>query len=162
MTMRACLAWLRQLRGKEPTPFISAFSVGGIDRNTNPHWRNNLYDAEKKAAAEQQKRDAMMKDQYDGPLLSDRTYGGSGSTAQGTDASTNIRQYRQPTQIVVFVFRNWKGRIAERRVVPINIEFTCDGYHGEAKWILHGIDIDKGVRRSFAFENMLTPIKAAR
>lgn len=82
------------------------------------------------------------------------------STAQGYVGPQECKApYREPTQIVTFVYRNWKGEIRERRVVPINIEFTSDHYHQPVQWIMHAIDVDKGARRSFAFRNMLTAPK---
>lgn len=66
---------------------------------------------------------------------------------------------RENTQIITFVYRNWKGEVRERRVIPINIEFGADNYHQPAQWLLHAIDMDKGARRTFAFDHMLTPIR---
>lgn len=63
---------------------------------------------------------------------------------------------REPTQIITFVYKNWKGETRERKVVPINIEFGSDHYHQPAQWLLHAIDMEKGARRTFAFNHMLT------
>lgn len=68
---------------------------------------------------------------------------------------------REPSQIITFVYRNWKGEIRERRVVPINIEFRADSYHKPAQWLLHAIDMDKGARRTFSFEHMITAPRKA-
>ena len=73
----------------------------------------------------------------------------------------NVGLYREPTQQITFVYKNWKGEIRERRVIPLNIEFGHDHYHHPDQWLLHAIDMDKGARRTFAFEDILSPIRRA-
>lgn len=77
------------------------------------------------------------------------------------DGQPNTRMYREPTQIITFVYRNWKGEIRERRVIPINIEFTSAHHHLPAQWIMYAIDVDKGARCSFAFRDMVTAPRGA-
>lgn len=81
---------------------------------------------------------------------------GMGVTNQAAD-----RPYREPTQQITFVYKNWKGEIRERRVIPLNIEFGHDHYHYPDQWLLHAIDMEKGARRTFAFEHILSPIRRA-
>ena len=82
------------------------------------------------------------------------------SAPSGADnAKTN--KLREASQIITFVYKNWKGEIRERRVVPINIEFGHDYYHVPDQWLLHAIDMEKGARRTFAFEHILSPIRRA-
>lgn len=53
-------------------------------------------------------------------------------------------------QEVKFVYTNWKGEIAVRRVIPVSIWFGSTEYHKEPQWLLTAIDLDKGARRDFA------------
>lgn len=79
----------------------------------------------------------------------------------GIDTTKQTKPYREPSQVITFLYRNWKGEIRERRVIPIEIEFTHDDYHFPDQWLMHAIDMDKGARRTFAFENILSPIRRA-
>ena len=112
--------------------------VGGIDRTATPYWRNRM--------ANEKTREAMT---------------GMGISAGCASDGAAINRLREPSQVLTFVYKNWKGEIRERRVVPIEIVFGHDSYHQPDQWLMHAIDMDKGARRTFAFAHMITAPKVA-
>lgn len=64
------------------------------------------------------------------------------------------------SSVVTFRYRNWRGSIGVRRVIPIDITFANYPHHsGGQQWFLNGYCIDKRARRSFAIEDILSPIR---
>jgi predicted DNA-binding transcriptional regulator YafY len=47
-------------------------------------------------------------------------------------------------------YRNWRGELSLRRIVPDHIWFGATEWHPEHQWLLDALDLDKGERRSFA------------
>lgn len=64
----------------------------------------------------------------------------------------------EPSRMVKFVYRNWKGEIKEYHVLPEKFEYGRDTYHNRPQWLLHAVDVERGVRRTFALADMLTAI----
>lgn len=62
---------------------------------------------------------------------------------------------------VTFVYRNWRGDVRERTVIPLDIEFTTNPHHDGPQWFLNAWDGEKDARRSFAIEDILSPIRHA-
>ncbi len=60
---------------------------------------------------------------------------------------------------LTFVYRNWKGHIAERRVKDFKLVYNDNPYHNGPQWFLKGIDVDKNVMRDFALTDILTPLR---
>lgn len=53
-------------------------------------------------------------------------------------------------------YRNYKGEVSLRRLVPQGIEFQeTNKWHGENVWILHAFDLDKDDVREFALKDFL-------
>lgn len=129
--------FFRSLRKKEtvgPNPF-----VGGIDRNATPYWRNRM--------ANEKTREAMAR---------------TGIAADGCASDgAMVGRLREPSQVLTFVYKNWRGEIRERRVIPIEVVFGHDHYHQPDQWLMHAIDMDKGARRTFSFDHMITAPKRA-
>lgn len=109
--------------------------MSGIDRKPTAPWRNNVGYPNEEAA-----KRAMMQEATAG-------------------SNSLLAQAREPSQQVTFVYRNWKGEIRERRVLPLEIVFTHDSYHVPDQWLMHAVDMEKGARRTFAFEHILSPIR---
>jgi len=63
---------------------------------------------------------------------------------------------------VIFVYKNWKGIIEERRVTPISIEFRQNDFHDEAQWFLVGHCHARNEIRDFAFEDIIGNIRHVR
>jgi hypothetical protein len=55
---------------------------------------------------------------------------------------------------VSILYRNWKGEVAWRRIVPLSISFESSQWHPVPQWIMRALDIDKEVERSFAIADI--------
>lgn len=56
---------------------------------------------------------------------------------------------------LIFKYKNHRGEIAKRRIIPDALEFFLDpGYDYQTGWFLSGFDLDKNARRSFALCNI--------
>jgi predicted DNA-binding transcriptional regulator YafY len=54
-----------------------------------------------------------------------------------------------------FVYRNWRGEVAARRVTPVELRFAATQWHPQARWLLVAVDEDRGQRRDFALDDIL-------
>lgn len=54
-----------------------------------------------------------------------------------------------PTQITM-TYRNYRGEISQRTILPMGIWFGTTEWHPEPGWLLSGIDLEKEERRDFA------------
>lgn len=58
-------------------------------------------------------------------------------------------------EAVSIVYRNHKGLVSERNIVPESIEFTSTEYHEDKQWILTAWDYSKCAIRHFAMVDIL-------
>jgi predicted DNA-binding transcriptional regulator YafY len=58
---------------------------------------------------------------------------------------------------VKFLYKNYKGEVAWRRVYPIRVEFLATPFHTTEQWILVAFDLDKNAERSFAMLDIISP-----
>lgn len=61
-------------------------------------------------------------------------------------------------KLVTFKYKNHRGEIAMRRVVPDALTYRATPvpeYGHEPGWYLSGFDLDKSARRSFALTNII-------
>ncbi|WP_201712564.1 hypothetical protein [Acidiphilium sp. C61] len=61
---------------------------------------------------------------------------------------------------VGFVYRNWRGELAERRVEIRGLWYGSTEWHPEPQWFLKAIDLDKHVSRDFALRDIMQPAPA--
>ena len=47
-------------------------------------------------------------------------------------------------------YRNWRGEVSERNIVPQSVWFGATEWHPEPQWLLSALDLDKGAVRDFA------------
>lgn len=60
-----------------------------------------------------------------------------------------------PAQYVVkFTYKNWRGEIAERRVVPIGVAYGANKWHPEPQWLMLGLDLAHNEPRHFAMKDI--------
>ena len=59
-----------------------------------------------------------------------------------------------PVREMTFRYRNWRGEVAERRVLPSSIWFGVTSYHPEPQWLMSAIDIERWEMRDFAMKDM--------
>ena len=53
-------------------------------------------------------------------------------------------------QTVKILYRNYKGEVAYRTIIPKSIDFTSTDWHPEEQWILTAFDVDKNAEKGFA------------
>lgn len=56
---------------------------------------------------------------------------------------------------VTILYRNHRGKVAHRRILPQQVRFDASEWHPEPQWLLDAVDLDKGERRSFALCDVL-------
>jgi hypothetical protein len=60
--------------------------------------------------------------------------------------------------VVRVLYRNWRGEVAWRRIRPIRLEWPPDGRPHSNQWLLRCWDLDREAERSYAFQDMITPM----
>ncbi len=55
---------------------------------------------------------------------------------------------------LTFRYRNWRGQVATRVVMPESIWYGTSEWHPESQWFLRAIDAEKGEVRDFAFADI--------
>lgn len=61
----------------------------------------------------------------------------------------------QPTKVLEFTYKNYKGKISKRRVTVMYTFFdSVEPWHPEKQWILAGFDHDKEAIRFYAMKDM--------
>lgn len=60
-------------------------------------------------------------------------------------------------QILRFRYRNWRGEVADRSVIPIRTSVGVSIYHNDGKpcWIMTAYDTEKEVLRDFALKDII-------
>lgn len=54
------------------------------------------------------------------------------------------------TDALTMTYRNWRGEVGKRSIVPIRVWFGATEWHPEPGWLLSALDMEKGVERDFA------------
>lgn len=54
-----------------------------------------------------------------------------------------------------FVYRNCKGEVSERTVVPGSVRFGSTEYHPATQWLMDTWDCDRKAVRTFAMRDIL-------
>lgn len=57
-------------------------------------------------------------------------------------------------QVVTIRYKNYRGEISTRRIVPKKIWFGSNEYHPEEQWLLDAHDLEKDAERSFAIKDI--------
>lgn len=57
-------------------------------------------------------------------------------------------------KIIEFVYRNWRGEVSTRRVVPLHLNHGATEWHPEPQWLLIAFDVEKDAERSFALRDI--------
>lgn len=60
--------------------------------------------------------------------------------------------FRVPVKVM---YKNWKGEIAERTIMPYRMFFGANKYHPEEQWLLEAHCLDKKEHRTFALKDMV-------
>lgn len=51
------------------------------------------------------------------------------------------------------VYRNHRGRVGCRRIIPLSLDFGSSEHHPEEQWLLRCYDLDKGGERTYALRD---------
>ena len=57
-------------------------------------------------------------------------------------------------QAVCFTYRNYRGEVSTRTVVPLHIMWGANEWHPEEQWLLYAIDVKKEAQRLFAMKDI--------
>lgn len=66
---------------------------------------------------------------------------------------TGVCNLPTPREVRI-LYKNWKGEVAWRRVVPLSVGFEKSQWHPVEQWVLYAFDVDKGAERSFAMADI--------
>ncbi|WP_017998110.1 hypothetical protein [Paracoccus sp. N5] len=58
-------------------------------------------------------------------------------------------------QELVFEYKNWRGELSVRRVLPLKIWFGASTWHPEEQWFMQAKDLDKSEVRDFALVDIM-------
>ena len=53
-------------------------------------------------------------------------------------------------EAVTMTYRNWRGEVGKRTIVPIRVWFGATEWHPKPGWLLSALDLEKGAARDFA------------
>jgi len=64
-------------------------------------------------------------------------------------------------ELVEIGYRNYRGEVSIRCIVPQEIYFGSNEWHPEKQWLLRALDLEKDAQRSFAMKDVLSwsPLK---
>jgi hypothetical protein len=53
-----------------------------------------------------------------------------------------------------FTYTNWKGRKGVRKCIVESFGLENHPHHPQTQWFIHGLDLDKNARRSYAVKDI--------
>jgi hypothetical protein len=56
---------------------------------------------------------------------------------------------------LVFVYKNYKGEVSTRRVIPERVYFGSNEFHKGDQWLMKAWDLDKDAEREFALADVI-------
>jgi len=74
-----------------------------------------------------------------------------------TDGPTDPTDKYQGVPPVEFTYRNHRGAVERRRVIPVDARFGSTEWRPEPQWLLDAYDVDRRAYRTFALADVLTP-----
>jgi len=64
--------------------------------------------------------------------------------------------------VVTRLYKNWKGKVAERTILPVSIVFKYSEYHCKTPedkvWIIEAYDLDKKAMRDFCMDDFINEV----
>ena len=57
---------------------------------------------------------------------------------------------------LIFTYKNYKGSVSERTVLPLSIFYGITDFHKTPCWLMHGWDIDKKQYRDFCMVDVVS------
>lgn len=62
--------------------------------------------------------------------------------------------------VVSFEYKNYRGEVSTRTVVPIDLWHGATAWHPDEQWILLAYDMKKGATRNFALKDIISEVRA--
>lgn len=85
-------------------------------------------------------------------------YDAEGHVRFGNPSDDRDVESEAPEMEYRFVYRNHRGEIGPRRVIPQTVGFSATQWHPQKTWLLTAIDIDKSAVRMFDMKDILGPL----
>lgn len=60
----------------------------------------------------------------------------------------------QPGKPVTFLYKNWRGEVTKRRVIPEALHYGATEWHPEPQWLLRAFCLDRQEPRDFSLEEI--------
>lgn len=74
------------------------------------------------------------------------------------DITFSLTSCPPSNHVVRFLYKNHRGEVAVRRVIPLGIVWGSTEWHPEPQWLLRALDVDKhNASRMFAMRDMEAP-----
>jgi len=64
-----------------------------------------------------------------------------------------------PTTSIKVKYKNWKGEIGIRTIIPQTIYYGSTNYHTQNQWLMDVFDVDKDALRTYAMMDIIEFIK---
>lgn len=58
-------------------------------------------------------------------------------------------------QSLRLIYRNWRGEVAARTILPKRIWYGQTDWHPESQWLLEAYDLEREAERSFALRDIM-------
>jgi hypothetical protein len=58
----------------------------------------------------------------------------------------------QPSAVQM-TYKNWRGEVAVRNIIPISVRYGNTEWHPEMGWLMLAFDVDKQAEREFALKD---------
>jgi len=58
-------------------------------------------------------------------------------------------------KLIMFEYKNWKGKVSKRTVMPWEIWFGKNEFTNEEQWMLRGFDKNENAVRNFVWKNII-------
>lgn len=66
----------------------------------------------------------------------------------------SVEAGRGAEEPISFLYRNWRGEVSKRRVVPLRLWYGSTEWHPELQWLLVARCLDRGEERFFALSDI--------
>ena len=57
-------------------------------------------------------------------------------------------------KIIKVIYKNYRGEISERNILPLSIWFGNNEFHIDNQWLLNVKDCDRNIERTFALKDI--------
>lgn len=102
----------------------------------------------------------MFKQMLSEPTQSTKNSGNIIRTAMKETFTRVNRMKTQPVEIPIKVkYKNWKGEIGIRTIIPLSVQYNHTEYHTKNQWLMEVWDVEKDALRTYAMMDIIEFIK---